>query len=436
MISKGLEDFSNLSYNESMDKGSNKIVQHYDISKRKFAMLKKIRKIASNLLYDQFVQYTLILFFIFIAIMILIFTAEKGSNEKITSFFDVIWFSLVTMTTVGYGDITPVTSAGRIAGIVLLLFGVISFAAISGKVASVLFDRQLKRDRGRIKLKKISKHFIICGWKYGFERILEGILNSNPNLTLDKIVLINTAPAEHIENLRSHAQYKDINYISGDYTQEATLLMANIKSAERVLLLADHSQNFSQLEMDSRTVLATLTIAALNPKIYRVVELIDPGFERHLQVAHCDEIILTSDYERSLLVSASSGIGLSHVLKYLLPEVSGKGLVIDDINKSFIGKQYVDYRRSLSGSNKILIGLLENTGNFYHRRREALDDAQKNPNMSQIVDNLKKIKKLKSNEPVLVPSDDYVIKENTKGIFIYGDYTMGEKLEEETEIYG
>ncbi len=419
-----------------MDNRLTNYIQNKILSQKVLTGYRKIRKTILNLVYDQFVQYSLLMFSVFFIIMMLIFVAEKDANEKITNFFDVIWFSLVTITTVGYGDISPITSVGRIAGIVLLLFGVITFAALSGKVASVLFDRQLKRDRGRVQLKKISNHFIICGWKYGFDRILEGILNSNPNLTLDKIVLVNTAPAEHIENLRSHDQYKDINYINGDYTQEATLLMANIKSAERVLLLADHSQNFSQLEMDSRTVLATLTIAALNPKIYRVVELIDPGFERHLQVAHCDEIILTSDYERSLLVSASSGIGLSHVLKYLLPEVSGKGLVIDDIKKSFIGKQYADYRRSLSGSNKILIGLLENTGNFYHRRREALDEAQKNPNMIQIVDNLKKIKKLKSNEPVLVPCDDYIIKENTKGIFIYGEYTMGEKIEEEAEYYG
>ncbi len=418
-----------------MDNDAKFSVNTTSFSQKKTIVLRKVRKFFSNLFYDQFVQYTLLLICIFIVIMLFIFTAEKDLNDKITNFFDVLWFSLVTVTTVGYGDITPVTFAGRIAGIALLLFGVITFAAISGKVASVLFDRQLKRDRGRVKLNKISKHFIICGWKNGFERVLEGILNSNPNLTLDKIVLINTAPPEVIENLRTNPEYKDINYINGDYTQEATLLMANIKTAERVLLLADYSQKFSQLEMDSRTVLATLTIAALNPKIYRVVELIDPSFERHLQGAHCDEIILTSDYERSLLVSASSGIGLSHVLKHLLPEVSGKGLVIGDIKKSFIGKTYVEYRRSLTGSNKILIGLLENTGNFYHRRREALDDAQKNPNMRQIVTNLKQIKKLKSNEPVLVPPDSYIIKENTKGIFICSDATIEDAIPE-GEFYG
>ncbi len=416
--------------------GSKNPAKKKETTQRRISKRKRFKNAFSNLLYDQFVQYSLILVCVFVLIMVFIFRVERDTNENINSFFDVVWFSLVTMTTVGYGDISPTTIVGRVLGIVLLLFGVIAFAAVSGKVASVLFDRQLKKDRGRVQLKKISKHFIICGWKYGFERILEGILNSNPELTLDKIVLINTASAEQIENLRSIPHFKDIHYIHGDYTQEATLLMANIKTAERVLLLADHSEKYSQLEMDSRTVLATLTIAALNPKIYRVVELVDPGFERHLQGAHCDEIILTSDYERSLLVSASSGIGLSHVLKHLLPEVSGQGLVIDDIDKSFIGKTYAQYRRSLSGSNRILIGLLENTGNFYHRRREALDDAQKNPNMKQIVDNLKKIKKLKSNEPVLVPGDNYVIKEHTKGIFICGDIIVGEKKIEEEELYG
>ena len=73
-----------------------------------------------------------------------------------------------------------------------------------------------------------------------------------------------------------------------------------------------------------------------------------------------------------------------------------------------------------------MIGVLENTGNFYNRRQEALAEAQKNPNMEKIVANLKKVKTLKSNIPVFNPPSDYIIPESSKAIFIHGNYSSGE----------
>lgn len=51
------------------------------------------------------------------------------------------------------------------------------------------------------------------------------------------------------------------------------------------------------METDSRAVLAVITIKNLNPRIYCVAEIIDAKFESHLNMAHCDEIIMTSDAE-------------------------------------------------------------------------------------------------------------------------------------------
>ena len=359
------------------------------------------------------------MFSVMLFLMYIVYITEKGTSTTITSFFDVVWYTLVTIATVGYGDVAPITRSGRLAGMFLLLFGVIIFGGISGKVASTLFDAQLKKDRGLIKLSRISGHFIICGWKPDFEHILDGIFSANPNLTTDQIVLINNAPQEQIDRIKSTTRFRGMKFLTGDYTDEATLLRANVKEAARVLVLADRSQSFSPLEIDSRTVLTILTIENLNPRIYTAAELIDSKFEKHLSLAKCDEIILTQDYERSLLVSASSGQGLSHVLRELLTEVSSEGLVIEDIPKEYVGQCYKDFRRSLSGG-KVLIGILENTGNFYSRRKEALAAAQKNPDMHSIVENLKKVKLLKSNEPILTPPDEYVIPQNSRAIFVCG----------------
>ena len=136
-------------------------------------------------------------------------------------------------------------------------------------------------------------------------------------------------------------------------------------------------------------------------------------------MAHCDEIILTTDYEHNLLASASSGMSYSNVMRALISDDADSGILIEDIPKAFIGKTYIEYRRTLRYP-RVLIGLLLNTGNFQQRRKDALREAQKNPNIAKIIDNLKKVKTFKSNQPVLTPPDDFIIQRNTKAIFVKG----------------
>jgi len=351
-------------------------------------------------------------------LMLVIFEVEKNSNENMNTILDAIWYTLVTVTTVGYGDIYPSTVAGRLFALILLCAGVAIFGALSGKFASFLFDRQQKKDRGLLKMQNMKKHFLILGWKPDFERILEGILSANPEIPAEKVVLLNNANPAEIEKIKNNENFKQINWVNGDFTDEAALLKAQIKTAERALILADHSENFSTLEIDSRTVLAAITIKNLNPRIYCVAEIINSKFEKHLSLAHCDEIILSTDYEMNILFQASSGKGMSHILRELISENSDSGLGIRDIPADFIGKTYGEYKSSIN-ANTILIGLLENTGNFYQRRNEALAEAQKNPDMKKIVSNLKKVKTMQSNLPKFVPADDYIIPNSSKAIVIY-----------------
>ena len=373
-----------------------------------------------ELLTSKLVIASLITILIFTVLMLIIFLSEQKTNSAINTLFDAIWYTLVTITTVGYGDITPHSILGRTSAMILLLAGVALFGALSGKFASFLFDRQQKKDRGLLKMNKIKNHFLICGWKPNFERILEGILLANPEIPPEKIILLNNSSQNEMEKIKADSRFKNINYIHGDFTDEDTLLKSQIKTAERTLILADNSENFSSLETDSRTVLAVITIKNLNPKIYCVAEIIDSKFEKHLSLAHCDEIILSADYGQNLLIQASSGKGMSHILRELISEESDSGILICDIPQKFVGNNYGEFRLSLKTSD-ILIGLLENTGNFYSRRKEALAEAQKNPNVEEVVSNLKKVKSLKSNLPVFAPKDDYIIPRNAKAIFIHGN---------------
>ena len=387
-------------------------------NKKKSQRLKHFKRSLLYILKNPLTYLWILLFAIIVLTTLVVYKTETQTESGIETPFDSVWFTLVTVFA-GYYDYCVKSLGGRSAALVQLLIGMAILSVITGKVASVFMNMQMKKDKGLKRLKKMKGHFLLCGWRPGFEKILDSVLNSNPDITPDMIVLVNEAP-DHIEQIRSIGRFKEINYISGDFSDEAVLNKAHIKDAVRALVISDRSKSYSDLEIDSRTVLSVLTMEGINPGLYIAAELIDSKFQKHLEMAHCDEIILTQEYEHSLLATASSGMGYSNVIRALIGDDAETGILIEAIPSAYRGKTCREYKDSLNEKSGILIGFLLNTGNFHERRKDALREAQKNPDIKKVVDNLKKVKTLKSNEVLLTPKDDFVIQANTKAIFVRG----------------
>jgi len=79
-----------------------------------------------------------------------LYIAEAGVNPAIETPLDALWWGVVTLTTVGYGDIFPVTPEGRLAGAALMIVGITLFAAITGTITSFLVVEQASEREGRI----------------------------------------------------------------------------------------------------------------------------------------------------------------------------------------------------------------------------------------------------------------------------------------------
>jgi voltage-gated potassium channel len=100
------------------------------------------RKGASAFVTTALISFTTLLFG-----SIAILHAERGAGANIQSASDAIWWAFVTITTVGYGDLYPVTTAGRATAAVLMVVGVGLFGTMSGLFASWLVHRE--RDEAR-----------------------------------------------------------------------------------------------------------------------------------------------------------------------------------------------------------------------------------------------------------------------------------------------
>lgn len=69
---------------------------------------------------------------------------ESGTNSKIHSFLDPLWWAVATVTTVGYGDVSPVTIAGKCLGIVMMLIGTTLFCSFTALFAATLLSGPLE----------------------------------------------------------------------------------------------------------------------------------------------------------------------------------------------------------------------------------------------------------------------------------------------------
>jgi voltage-gated potassium channel len=347
---------------------------------------------------------------------ILIF--EHRLNEGFRTLGDVIWWTIVTASTVGYGDQVPATAGGRVVAVLVIFFGVLAASIVTGRIASWLVEWKIKEGSGLTSQRKLRKHLVICGWKNEMPGFLTGILKVNRNLTSEDIVLVSTVEPAAVENLRSLPELQNIGFVRGDHVDEAVLHRANIKRASKVLVLADSSISGSPQEVDARTVMTAMTIKSISKDVYMCVELIDSKFERYLRSVHCDEIFLSRHHNRLLLANASAASGVSHVVRDLL-DMEQNRLVTKEFPTRFIGDTFASLSQYfMEDERSILIGLLENTGNIFQRKKEALRMAQRTPDLSRLVANLQEVKRLQGNHPVFNPGPDYEIKRYSRAILI------------------
>lgn len=356
----------------------------------------------------------------------IVYEYEKGvQGSNITSYFDGLWWGIVTILTIGYGDRFPVTPEGRIWAGLMMLGGVAGIGVVTAKISSVFLEKAIRDRKGLVDTDTLNQHFVICGWKNEMHTLLLHILDSNPQVTSEKIVLVNSVADAEIETLHEYAKLKKIKHIRGDFFSAEVLKRAAPEKAFKILILADATPGQkgavpTRTEADARTIMAAMTLNNIAKGIPVVAEILDSQMDQYLKLAQVHEIIYSRDYSRLLLAMASTGLGVTNIFHDLLDPHSDFMLTTERIPAELTNLNYELFKQKFEQQNPRmnLLGILEHSGNSHIAKENALKKAQQTPNVSELVKNLQGVKNIKFNYPLFNPQPHYIVEEDSMAIVI------------------
>lgn len=349
--------------------------------------------------------------------LILLFESEEGGFADI---FDSVWWSLVTMTTVGYGDMYPLTGGGRLLAGFLMLSGIAVVSLFTATVSSVFVATKLREERG---LQNVfyKGHLVILGWNDSGLELVQTLLKQEDHAVTNKIVLINSLTPEATEELQQVFKSGDVKFLKGDYTGTAVLNRAKTTDARAILILSE--QSLPPEAADERTVLATLTVKSMNSRVKVYVHLRQRGSEGHVKRAGADRVIISDKYTGYLLANCAAAPNIPKVIDDILGIGSGSMLKSMTAPKGYIGKTFGELAEHLKKSrNMLLLGFI--AGENILRVDDILSD-----DISSVDDFIKRKfmeagrspEELETTLVNLNPPLDYQIRENDLAIVLGGN---------------
>ncbi|MDG5776391.1 NAD-binding protein [Haloarculaceae archaeon H-GB2-1] len=218
--------------------------------------------------------------------------ALRSEFTNVDTLTDAFYFTLVTASTVGYGDLTPASQQARLFGMSVVLLGTTSFAVALGSLLGPAIEARFANALGTMtdsQLNVVENHVLVLG----FGELTEPLLDE---LAPAASFVVITPNADRATELRN----RDVTVLTADPSDEEPLRKAGIEDARAIIVATND---------DAEDALAVLTARALNPDIRIVAAATDRENVNKLRRAGADEVISPAVIGGHLLVESALGQG-------------------------------------------------------------------------------------------------------------------------------
>ncbi len=214
------------------------------------------------------------------ALILLLLIAAVGVSGYMLierwDFLDSIYMVVITLFTIGYEEVHPLTSAGMIFTMLIVVGGVGTAVYAVGRAVEIAVEGEMsgyqKRKRMDKKIRQMTNHYVVCGYGRVGHQVAKVFTSSEiPYVVID-------AKQDTITELEP----LEVPYIIGDATSDDVLRRAGIETAKGLIASSDS---------DVANVYVTLSARALNPGLHIVARAGDPEIEKKLVMAGANRVI-------------------------------------------------------------------------------------------------------------------------------------------------
>ena len=292
------------------------------------------RQNAETLIVISYLIFSLV----FGSVGVLVF--EKGYNPDFNGLGDGMWWCVVTLTTVGYGDISPTTTGGKLVATVIMFIGLSFYALLTGILSSVIIERSKEFSiTTSMKISNLTDHIIVCGWNETGRRLVLDLIESGQH---PKVLVVH--PNRDIPRINSPRLY----YLFEDPTTAIGLELARVEHATVAVVLSNtQGDGRSVQDIDARTILTVLAIERTNPEIHTIAELQNSENVFHMRNTGCDEIIVSGSYTGAMISQAAQNPGISDVFDDLFTPGEGSSLQQRPLPERFVGRTFSDVSQEI-----------------------------------------------------------------------------------------
>ena len=229
-----------------------------------------------------------LLLFVMMTGAIAIYVLEDTHNPNINNMFDAIYWSLVTISTVGYGDISPVSDMGRVIAMIIILFGIAMISFATSVIVSAFSEKlsKLKEERIIDNINKSEEFLIICG--YGQ---MTKMFFRQQDASKYRYIILDKDPKRVEEAIRD-----GYDAINEDASRYETLKRFNADNANITVLCMTHD--------DIENIYITLNAKYISPKIKVIVRAGDESIVNKYQRAGADHILLPNETASTMMAVA------------------------------------------------------------------------------------------------------------------------------------
>ena len=247
----------------------------------------------------------------------------RDGHDGEVDLVDALYYTTVTLSTTGYGDITPVSESARMVNVLLVTPLRIAFLVLLiGTTLEVLASQGREMFRIARWRKQMDEHVVVVGYGTKGRSAIDTLINNGQ--PREKIVVVDPDNAAIQE-----ANNDGLTVVVGDATRRDVLRRAGVPNASQIIITTDR---------DDSTVLSVLNARQLNPRAYVVAAVREGDNVSLVRQSGADAVVTSSDAVGRLLGLSSVSPALGSVIEDLLTygnglEVAERELLVPEVGK-------------------------------------------------------------------------------------------------------